>query len=67
MGKIEKEYRDLIANENEIIGVDLSSLEELEKSMNDYHSMVNNGITKSRGYNLLTIDCSIPIFEFNRA
>lgn len=65
MGTIEKELIDLFANEKEVSCIDLSSLEELEKTVKDYQTLVENGVAKPRGYNLLTIDGNVTFFEFN--
>lgn len=65
MDTIEKELIDFFANDEKVSGIDLSSLEELEKSVKDYQTLVENGVAKPRGYNLLTIDGNIPVFEFN--
>lgn len=65
MGVIEKKLVDLFANEKEITSIDLSSLEEFEKSVKDYQELVENGVAKHRGYNLLTIESNAPVFEFN--
>lgn len=67
MGMIEKELIDLFVNEKEVSGIDLSSLEELEKTVKDYQALVENGVAKPRGYNLLTIDGNVPVFEFNHS
>lgn len=66
MGITEKELIDIFANEKELTCIDLDSLEELEKSMKDYQTLIENGIATPRGYNLLAIDSEIPILEFNR-
>lgn len=66
MGTIEKKLIDLSVKEKNISGIDPDILDRLEKSMKDYNTLIKNGITKPRGYNLLTIDSIMPSLEFNR-
>lgn len=65
MGTIEKELTDLFANKKDISGVDSKSLDDLEKSVKDFHELLESGVVKPRGYNLLTIDGNAPSFGFN--
>lgn len=65
MGTIEKKLTDLFAQKNGIPGIDSNRLNELEKSVKEYHDLVEKGIARPRGYNLLTIDSNIPNLEFN--
>lgn len=66
MGTIEKELIDFFANNEKDVSIaDSNLLAELEKSVKDYQALVEDGITKPRGYNLLTIDSITPGFEFN--
>lgn len=65
MSTIEKELLDILANEKEVPGIEINSLNELEKSVKKYQELVENGVTKPRGYNLLTIDENVQTFKFN--
>ncbi|MBR4156809.1 MAG: hypothetical protein IKU01_08990 [Bacteroidales bacterium] len=47
---------------------DKDTIKEYEKSVEDFEQLINRGITKSRGYNLQTIDevsCSMQKYNIN--
>lgn len=65
MSKTEKELTELKKN---LKGVcrDKKTLENFEKSAKEFQSLIDNGLTKSRGYNLETIeDSRCNAFTFN--
>lgn len=67
MGKIEKELKNLLSKEGKDICADSVSLKEFEKSAKEFQTLIDNGMAKSRGYNLLTIESKQCIFSFNCA
>lgn len=63
MGETEKKLRKLLADKAD--KSNLSSIEEFEESTRFFQELIDKGITKSRGYNLLTIESKEPVSEFN--
>lgn len=65
MGKIEKELNNFLSKEGKDICIDSVSLKEFEKSAKEFQMLIDNGMAKSRGYNLLTIESKQRTFSFN--
>lgn len=55
MGKIEKALLEVVKN-CENISNDNGLLNSYEQALDDFKTLINQGYTKSRGYNLQSID-----------
>ncbi len=63
MGETEKRITDLM-NNVEKLHYDTTTLETFEKSSKEFQNLIEQGLTKSRGYNLQTIEDRMT-FAFN--
>lgn len=65
MGKIEKELKAFLTKNEKNTYADSESLKEFEKSAKEFQTLIDSGIAKSRGYNLLTIESKEYTVGFN--
>lgn len=65
MGDTEKQLRSLLENSKKSDSFNNEAVKEFEKSVKDFQKLIADGVTKPRGYNLLTIEDRNPILEFN--
>ena len=63
MCKTEKALLDAVKSVE--VNIDREQLNSYEQALNDFKALISQGYTKSRGYNLQTIDDSVGIVAFN--
>lgn len=67
MGEIEKEARNFIASFDPSSLGDKETLQEFERSVQQFDEMVKEGVTSPRGYTLQTVEESSIVMAFNMA
>lgn len=63
MGKTEEALLDVVKNVE--VNIDGEQLNSYEQALNDFKALISQGYTRSRGYNLQTIDDGVGIMAFN--
>lgn len=63
MSKTEEALLDVVKNIE--VNVDREQLNSYERALTDFKALISQGYTKSRGYNLQTIDDCVGIVAFN--
>ena len=64
MNKSEKEIHKIMKN-IDVICPDKKQLASYERALNDFNRLIENGITKSRGYNLQTVEECRFVMDLN--
>lgn len=64
MSEIERDYLDIISK-SDVICSDKEQLDSFEKALDSFNELIDQGLLKSRGYNLQTIEDYGSSLAFN--
>lgn len=64
MSEIERDYLDIMSK-SDVICSDKEQLDSFEKALDTFNELIDQGLLKSRGYNLQTIEDYRSTLAFN--